>query len=443
MNTEIDVKSEKVTNDAYSNKPTVICTKCGNYIHMETESEVLFCSKCGKKIKLKFNGNKSGMGIKISVAAIIVLACVAGIVCAIKSADRKMEDAPVSEVIKEKTLSDVESSVVKVNCYDKAGNLTATGSGFVVYDNRTVITNYHVLENAYRMEIETEDNRVYNIASIVNCSEQKDLAILSTLEQTDLLPLELGSYENVKKGDKVIAVGSPLGLSNTVSDGIISGIRSDAEGELIQITAPISEGSSGGALFDADYNVIGVTFATYDEGENLNFAIPISDVESLHNSVYSGVTGIDALYLQNNPLEQYINVSEYVEFSPWLFCGGVEDGEEYDGMKIKLTFYFSSDVSSVSENRDLKYPWDRESGRAYFYANQEDVTGNYKKDTEDYGEKMVYGGEISFGLNNAIYRDESFEVGEAVDVYGIVKSHEGPAFLEFEPDSMCIVKHKE
>lgn len=84
--------------------------------------------------------------------------------------------------------------------------------------------------------------------------------------------MKLGSYENVKKGDKVMAVGSPLGLSNTVSDEIISGIRSDAEGKLIQITAPISEGSGGGALFDADYNVIGVT---YDEGENLKFANPI------------------------------------------------------------------------------------------------------------------------------------------------------------------------
>lgn len=94
--------------------------------------------------------------------------------------------------------------------------------------------------------------------------------------------MKLGSYENVKKGDKVMAVGSPLGLSNTVSDEIISGIRSDAEGKLIQITAPISEGSGGGALFDADYNVIGVT---YDEGENLKFANPISDMENLHNSV--------------------------------------------------------------------------------------------------------------------------------------------------------------
>ena len=113
--------------------------------------------------------------------------------------------------------------------------------------------------------------------------------------------------------------------------------------------------------------------------------------------------------MNNNPLEQYINVSEYVESSPELLIERRKDGEKYSGMKIKLTLYYSSDISSVPEEKDKDYSYSgyrdiqRHLGVAHFYVNQENVTGNYEIDDE----KHTQDGILGISLNFTLYRDEA------------------------------------
>ena len=109
------------------------------------------------------------------------------------------------------------------------------------------------------------------------------MSILKTKLDLGIEPLKLGSSENMLKGEEVVAIGSPLGLVNTVSTGVISGRAKENGGEVIQFTAPISNGSSGGALFDSKGMVIGVTYASYVDGQNLNLAIPIEQVIKLYD----------------------------------------------------------------------------------------------------------------------------------------------------------------
>ena len=92
----------------------------------------------------------------------------------------------------------------------------------------------------------------------------------------------LGNSESVEVGDEVVAIGNPLGLKNTISPGIISGIREMEGFKVFQLTAPISSGSSGGPLFNLYGEVIGVTYSSMIKGQNLNFAIPINDVKLLY-----------------------------------------------------------------------------------------------------------------------------------------------------------------
>jgi hypothetical protein len=93
--------------------------------------------------------------------------------------------------------------------------------------------------------------------------------------------VHLGSSDGVKAGDHVTVVGAPLGLESTVSDGIISAVRGTGTFHIFQTSAPISHGSSGGPLFDDYGNVVRLAVATIEQGENLNFAVPIDSAKAL------------------------------------------------------------------------------------------------------------------------------------------------------------------
>ncbi len=157
------------------------------------------------------------------------------------------------------------------------------GTGFVVDDDGTVATNLHVVEGAADIKVRTLDGTVLTVPRIVAIDVAHDLALLGVDPRTPLPALRLGDSDTVAAGDPVIAIGNPLGvLDYTVSDGLISSVRPvTAELTLLQISAPISQGSSGGPLFNAYGEVIGVATAIFTEGQNLNFGIPSNYVRRL------------------------------------------------------------------------------------------------------------------------------------------------------------------
>lgn len=178
-------------------------------------------------------------------------------------------------------------SVLMLEVYNRQGKLLATGSGFVAFDSSTLVTNYHVIDEKSTYEIIAigDDDRRYSITKVFCADEEADIAILGFKDKTSLEPLPLWAEKNLKRGAPVVAIGSPKGQKNTVSKGDISAILTDTDISMIQFTAPVSHGSSGGALLNDDGKVIGITTATLkEESQNINFAVPSSAVKAMHQA---------------------------------------------------------------------------------------------------------------------------------------------------------------
>jgi tetratricopeptide (TPR) repeat protein len=176
----------------------------------------------------------------------------------------------------------IKPSVVIVFAYDNKGEFLQLGSGFFISQNGDVITNYHVLQGADSAEVKTSDDKTYPITYIVAGDEQNDIIRLSVnIPSQYVYPLLL-SKTIPEVGERIIVYGSPLGLGNTVSDGIVSAIRDIPDyGRIIQITAPISPGSSGSPVLNMKGEVIGIATFQFIEGQNLNFAIPGERIANL------------------------------------------------------------------------------------------------------------------------------------------------------------------
>jgi S1-C subfamily serine protease len=155
------------------------------------------------------------------------------------------------------------------------------GSGFLVEPGGLILTNHHVVRDARSARVKLASGDVYDRVSILAQDERRDIAVLQ-VSGFALPTLPLGNSDSVRIGSSVILIGSPLGLENTVSTGIVSGRRQEPEGfQLIQITAPASPGSSGGAALSAAGEVIGIVAAQQVAGQNLNFAVPINYARGL------------------------------------------------------------------------------------------------------------------------------------------------------------------
>jgi len=162
------------------------------------------------------------------------------------------------------------------------------GSGFICSGNRFVITNYHVVEGAHELSIVTAEGKEFPVLNVVSGNRIDDVAILSVDYPKDYEPrcLKISDDNSVSVGDFIMAIGSPRGEFQTVSDGIVSALR--LKNNKIQMTAPISRGSSGGPVIDRHGNVIGISASgrkeevmednTVNKAENLNFAIPAATI---------------------------------------------------------------------------------------------------------------------------------------------------------------------
>lgn len=172
-------------------------------------------------------------------------------------------------------------AVVRLDVETDSGS--RQGSGFIVSPDGRILTNYHVVGGARRIQVKLASGDVYERVKILQVDERRDIAILE-IAGFELPTLPLGNSERVRIGTEVIAIGSPLGLENTVSTGIVSGRRTEPEGfELLQITAPASQGSSGGPVLSGSGEVVGIAASQMRSGQNLNFAVPINYARGLLN----------------------------------------------------------------------------------------------------------------------------------------------------------------
>jgi trypsin-like peptidase len=180
-------------------------------------------------------------------------------------------------------LTKLSRAVASVTMYSSDGKMEIQGSGFFIDSTGRMVTNYHVIKDASSAFVKTSDGGLYLVLGLLAVDEKHDLAIL-VANGSNFPFISLGNSDKVSVGQRVYAIGSPLGLENTVSDGIVSAFRVIDEVRFIQTTAPISSGSSGGALLNMSGQVIGITTSQLEVGQNLNFAIPSNLIRPLLNS---------------------------------------------------------------------------------------------------------------------------------------------------------------
>lgn len=172
------------------------------------------------------------------------------------------------------------ASTVLLVMEDANGQPLSLGSGFLVRDGE-ITSNLHVVEGAARGYAKLVGQTTkYDIEGITAVDPERDLVVLK-ISAAHAQALSLGNSDGVEVGEPVYAVGNPQGLEGTFSQGIVSGIRQVGSDKLLQITAPISPGSSGGPVLDGKGQVVGVSVATFKGGQNLNFAIPSNYLKTL------------------------------------------------------------------------------------------------------------------------------------------------------------------
>ncbi|HSY21133.1 MAG TPA: trypsin-like peptidase domain-containing protein [Polyangiaceae bacterium] len=152
-----------------------------------------------------------------------------------------------------------------------AGSL---GTGFLVKSDGWIATNMHVVVGGPKVRVTLRDSRELDVVEVLAASPEYDLALLR-VEAHGLPALALGDSDAMRPGDPVVAIGNPLGLEDTVSNGLVSARRKvDGGAEVLQISAPIAPGSSGGPIFNEKGEVIGIATAIVQGGQNINFGVP-------------------------------------------------------------------------------------------------------------------------------------------------------------------------
>ena len=181
------------------------------------------------------------------------------------------------------TLKDIvkeaEQATFVIYTYDEYGTPKGIGSGFFIDKEGTGITNYHVLDGAVKAVLKTSDEEKYEINQVIASDRKWDIAKF-TIKNDKNKTFNYLKFSNkeIEKGDKVYNISSPMGLEASVSEGIVSSLRSDGQhGNIIQVTAPISSGSSGSALLNHDGKVFAVATFKYNQGESLNFGVAIDE----------------------------------------------------------------------------------------------------------------------------------------------------------------------
>ncbi|MCB0720714.1 MAG: trypsin-like peptidase domain-containing protein [Ignavibacteriae bacterium] len=232
------------------------------------------------------------------------------------------------------------------------------GSGFIVSEDGIVATNYHVVESIDSIIVKTSDGTFYD-ADLLLVDESNDFAILKIRnpENRAFQPVKLGDSDNLVVGQNIFAIGSPLGFEYTISEGIIAAIRDEEKvsftdpntympvekvfDKVIQITAAISPGNSGGALFNAKGEVIGVTTYSYGFYGNLNFASAINSFKKLWTSVdFSQLENDEEakIKMEDNQFKtSYKLASNYKSklYYNWFYTKLVDTMTVYDTMAVR------------------------------------------------------------------------------------------------------------
>jgi len=255
------------------------------------------------------------------------------------------------------------SAVAYIEVKNSSGTSFASGSGFFISADGYFVTCYHVIDGAYSAAVETTDGKTYQVSGVSAYSKTNDWAVLK-VNGSGFNYLTVASASENVGGATVYAIGSPLGLENTISQGIVSNTSRTEDGtNYIQTTAAISSGSSGGALIATSGRVLGITSGSYVEGQNLNLAVPMTYVTGYgtgsltslsalaQTALTASAAGWDTLagYLKKSGTYDETYGTYYVETLETTSDGGYNYGYmEYDPAEKNILFGYSYTDSTKS-----------------------------------------------------------------------------------------------
>jgi tetratricopeptide (TPR) repeat protein len=274
-------------------------------------------------------------------------------------------------------IAKAKPAVVQVIASNANWSPIRTGTGFFVSADGELLTNFHVIQGATHISARTNKGAIFVFEKPIAGSADSDVALLK-FQATDVDFLKLGSSANAVEGETVLVIGNPEGLQGTVSDGIISAFRENRS--YIQITAPISPGSSGSPVLDESGQVIGMATLLTKEGQNLNFAISTEVVKSAMDEILTQ----EVLNQASSPQPVVSNVnaapSAGVNQSPQTFDDYIHEGYvAYEDRDYKRSVEAYTKAIVVQPN----------SASLYFKrARSYDALSNYTAAIADYGEAI-------------------------------------------------------
>ncbi len=232
------------------------------------------------------------------------------------------------------------------------------GSGFIIDREGYIVTNNHVIEGADEIKVRLADDREFD-AKIIGRDPNTDLALIKIKGSSDLAPLKLGDSDNLPVGSWVVAIGSPFGLEQTVTAGIVSAkgrvIGNGPYDDFIQTDASINPGNSGGPLLNMKGEVIGINTAIVARGQGIGFAIPVSMAQGIigqlkaHGSVTRGWLGVGIQDLTPELVEYY-----GLKGKKGVLVAQVFEGDPADKAGIKVNdIILEVDGKPVDSSREL------------------------------------------------------------------------------------------
>ena len=259
----------------------------------------------------------------------------------------EMTDAEVYAANVNSTVSINVTGATGYNIFGQPVQSASSGSGFILTTDGYIVTNYHVVEDAQAIQVTLYDGTEYD-AQYVGGDEDYDIAVIK-VDATDLQPVTLGDSDGLHVGDRVLAIGNPLGeLTFSMSGGMVSSVNRaiNVDGtpfNMIQTDASINPGNSGGPLLNSYGEVVGIVSAKYssysnESVEGLGFAIPINDVSSMIQDIMTNGYVTDRAYLGATVGTLNTSMAQQYRFdiTQGAFIYSVEEGGPADQAGLQL-----------------------------------------------------------------------------------------------------------
>jgi serine protease Do len=244
-----------------------------------------------------------------------------------------------------------EKAIVQILSYDEYGAPSSSGTGFFIKPDGTGLTNVHVLEDAKYAFVQDIKGNIFQINKITRICEECDIAEFTVLANGKTFPIITQSDKIPLKGSDIFVIGNPEGYESTVSKGIVSAIREENE-KVVQISAPISPGSSGSPIMDMNGNVFAIATYQHRDGQNLNFGYWIGCREKLiPNTKYK---------LSNDRTNNLYIINQICKTESGLILNSIEVNEKNTVLNLtftntSLTFGDNAFIYTTIGNNDKSF----------------------------------------------------------------------------------------